>query len=114
MLKKIIMTVAVLSILAAIICLSCVPTLAKWGEGSEKEPDASKVLAEKGVIISNINALRNQETRVAVLQQFLSEENAKLLKMQAVFCDQYSLDLDKFRAGKYQYNADDGEFSEKK
>ena len=114
MLKKVLLTVAVLSILAALIHLSCAPAFAKWGKKSGEEPDASKVLAERGVIISNINALRNQETRVAVLQQFLCEENAKLLKMQAVFCDQYTLDLDKFRAGKYQYNADDGEFSEKK
>ena len=69
---------------------------------------------EKNVMIANINALRNQELKVAVLQQIFNEEMAKLMQMQAVFCDQYKLDLHKFRSGLYQYDEREGKFVERK
>ena len=65
------------------------------------------------MLISNLNALRNQELRVAVLQQLVNEETAKLLQVQAIFSDQYKLDPDKLRAGAYTYDEKAGKFVEK-
>lgn len=73
--------------------------------------ESGQINSDQGAIISNITALRNQETRVAVLQQFLGEESNKLLQMQAVFCDQYKLNIEKFRAGKYQYSTEERKFT---
>jgi len=67
---------------------------------------------EKDLLIGNINNMRNQELRVAVLQQLLNEEVAKLRNVQAVFCDQYKLDIDKFRQGLYRYDDKTGKFVE--
>jgi len=98
----------------AMVCLVVMPA---YAQEDKKEAGLSaretKAQAEKNVQIANINALRNQELRVGVLQQVLNEEGAKLMQMQAVFCDQYKLDVDKFRAGKYQYDTKTGKFAEK-
>ena len=68
---------------------------------------------EKDMVVADVNALRNQEVRVSVLQQLLDEQTAKLRQMEAVFCDEYDLDLEKYRAGKYQYDVSTGNFSER-
>lgn len=75
----------------------------------EKTPEQR----EKDILISNIIALRNKEARAAVLQQLLNEELNSLNQMQAVFCDQYKLNPDKFRAGEYVYNEKEGKLIEK-
>lgn len=67
---------------------------------------------EKEALIANINNLRNQELRAAVLQQLLNEEIAKMRNIQAVFCDQYKLDVEKFRNGLYRYDEKQGKFVE--
>ena len=72
--------------------------------------DQSAEERRKAVLANNINSLRTQEVRVAVLQQMLNEEISRLMQVQAVFCDQYNLDVQKFRQGMYQYNADTDEF----
>ena len=59
---------------------------------------------EKDTLIANINGLRNQELRVTILQQVLSEEVAKLRNLEAVFADAYKLDVEKFRKGLYRYD----------
>jgi hypothetical protein len=76
--------------------------------------EKTKAQREKDVLIANIVALRNKETRVTVLQQLLNDEMNGLRRMQAVFCDQYKLDLNKFRAGQYVYDEEKGKFVEKK
>lgn len=65
---------------------------------------ADKAKQEKDVLIANINGIRNQELRVAILQQILNEEIAKLRNVEAVFSDQYKLDVEKFRKGLYRYD----------
>lgn len=67
---------------------------------------------DKELLIANINNMRNQELRVAILQQLLNEELAKLRNVQAVFCDQYELDIEKFRQGLYRYDEAQGKFIE--
>lgn len=67
---------------------------------------------QKEILIADINNMRNQELRVAILQQLINEEIAKLRNVQAVFCDQYKLDIDKFRKGLYQYDDKQGKFIE--
>jgi hypothetical protein len=67
---------------------------------------------EKELLIANLNNLRNQELRVAVLQQLLGEEINKLRNVQALFCDQYKLDVDKFRQGLYRYDEQKARFVE--
>jgi flagellar biosynthesis protein FliP len=69
---------------------------------------------QKELLVANINNMRNQELRVAVLQQLLNEEIAKLRNIQAVFCDQYQLDIEKFRKGLYRYDEKEGKFVEVK
>lgn len=69
---------------------------------------------EKKLLMSNISAMRNQDMRVIVLQQILNEESAKQIQMQAVFCDQYKLNPEKFRAGKYTVDDKTGEIKEDK
>ena len=79
-----------------------------------KEQMERRAQSEKDILVANINALRNQRTRVTVLQQLLDEATAKLPEMEAVFCDHYNLDLDKYRAGKYRYDANTGKLTEMK
>ncbi len=52
----------------------------------------------------------------AVLPAWTDEakKEEKRVEMEAVFCDHYNLDPDKYRAGKYQYDANTGKFIEKK
>jgi len=96
-----------------------VPAYSKkpW-EQDKAEPAAAtpKITGEetKNLLAANVNAMRNQELRVAVLQQILNEEGGKLTQMQALFSDQYKLDPEKLRAGKYQFDAKTGKFTEKK
>lgn len=103
-----------LSLLAlALLCVA--PVLAKDNKGKEeaKAPAATPVETarqEKELLIANINNMRNQELRVAVIQQILNEEVAKLRNIQAVFCDAYKLDIEKFRQGLYRYDDAKGKF----
>lgn len=68
---------------------------------------------QRDVLIANLTALRNQELRVAVLQQLIDEETAQLMRMQAIFSDQYNLDANKLRAGMYIYDDQAGKFVER-
>jgi hypothetical protein len=68
--------------------------------------------AARQELIANITAMRNAEIRVAVLQQLLAEESAKLMNIQAVFCDRYKLDVDKWRRGLYIYDDKQQKFVE--
>jgi len=83
-------------------------------EKSQPSVEPKLTEQEKNLLVSNINAMRNQEMRVMVLQQLLNEEYAKLVQMQAVFCDQYKLNPEKFRTGKYTFDDKTGEFIESK
>ena len=109
-------------LVVAIAIVSIAAVLPAWTEKVKKEEEKEKVEMERkaqsdkeilAANAANINALQNQEVRVSVLQQLLNEETAKLRQMEAVFCDQYKLDLEKYRARKYQYDADTGKFIEK-
>ena len=68
---------------------------------------------QKNILIANINAMRNQEITANVLQQLLNREVTELRRMQAVFCDQYGLNPDKWRQGLYEYDVNKGSFIEK-
>jgi len=100
--------------LAVAVLLCAAPVLAKdKGKEEAKAPVPSPVEAarqEKELLIANINNINNQQLRVAVLQQLLNEEVAKLRNVQAVFCDAYKLDIEKFRAGLYRYDDRQGKF----
>ena len=96
-----------LVLVAALLCAA--PVLAKDNKGKEeaKQPVANPVETarqEREVLAANINNLSNQGLRVAVLQQLLNEESAKLRNVQAVFCDTYKLDIEKLRNGMYSYD----------
>ena len=100
-------------VVVALLCAA--PALAKDNKGKKeaKQPAPAPVETarqEKELLIANINNMRNQELRVAVLQQLLNEEIAKLRNVQAVFCDQYKLDIEKFRRGLYRYDDGQGKF----
>jgi hypothetical protein len=73
---------------------------AQAGAGAQ----TSQEEAQRQELITNITTLRNQEIRAAVLQQLLNEEAGKLMNTQAVFCDRYKLDVEKWRQGLYRYD----------
>ena len=103
--------------LVLVVLLCATPALAKDKKKGKKEeakqPAATPVETvrqEKELLVANINNLNNQQLRVAVLQQLLNEEAAKLRNTQAVFCDAYKLDIEKFRTGQYRYDDAKGKF----
>jgi len=75
-------------------------------------PAADKAKQEKDALIANINRLRNQDLRVAVLQQVVNEEVAKLRNLEVVFAGRYKLDVEKFRKGLYRYDDKSGKIIE--
>jgi len=79
---------------------------------AQPAPTAIMTQQEKDLLIANINAMRTQELRVAVLKQLSDEESAKLQGIQAAFCDKYKLDVNKFREGLYRYDDKAGKFIE--
>jgi len=103
-------------VVAALLCAA--PVLAKDKKDNKGKEEAKQtaptqvetIRQEKELLIANINNMRNQELRAAVLQQLLNEEVAKLRNVQAVFCDQYKLDIEKFRMGLYRYDDGQGKF----
>lgn len=95
--------------LAFFVLFSCVPLRAEESKASAQTP-VEAARQEKETLIANINGLRNQEMRVAVIQQLLNEEVIKLRNVQAAFCDTYKLDVDKFRRGLYRYDEVQGKF----
>ncbi len=102
-------------IVAALLCAQ--PVLAKDKAKAKKETakPSQKTSAEaarqgKEALIAGVNNMRNQEIRVAVLQQLLNEEIAKLRNIQEAFCKQFKLDVEKFRQGLYRYDEQQGKF----
>ncbi len=90
-------------LVVAIAMVSIAAVLAAWTEEAKNEEKTvemeekkeektvemeRRVPSEEDILVAKINALRNQEMRVTVLQQLLNEETAKLRQMQAVFCGQ--------------------------
>ena len=84
----------------------------------KKEPEAAAAKAptteeqQKQLLVNNVQAMQNQEARVVVLQQLLEREVGTLRQMQALFCDQYKLDSDKWRKGLYRFSPESGKFEE--
>jgi len=68
----------------------------------------------KAMLVGNLQAMQSQEVRLMVLQQLLAREAGDLRQMQAVFCDQYKLDVEKWRKGLYRYNDKEAKFTEVK
>jgi hypothetical protein len=105
--KNLILSFAILAVLSA------APAFAK--ENPQVKPvltgPVEEARQEKETLAVNINNLRALEMRVAVLQQLFNEEVTKLRVAQAVFCEKYKLDLDKFRLGLYRYDEAQGKFS---
>lgn len=99
--------------LAIAAALSAAPAFAKENPQvkSSLTGPVEEVRQERESLVANINNLRTQEMRVAVLQQLFNEEVTKLRSMQAAFCEKYKLDLDKFRLGLYRYDEAQGKFS---
>jgi hypothetical protein len=107
----------ILVVLAAVLCCSTLALakdeakpVAKQQPAAAQTMQMSQADQEKELLIANINNMRNQEIRAAVLQQLLNEEIAKLRNVQALFCDKYQLDVDKFRQGMYRYDEKAGKF----
>ena len=61
---------------------------------------------------SNAAALNLQEVTVQVLGMQYQKELNSLQQMQAVFCDTYKLDVNKFRQGRYRFDEKTGKFNE--
>ena len=78
-------------------------------QGEEKAKPAAE---ERQLSLNNYAALQNQQARVVVLQQLLNRESAELRQMEAVFCDQYRLDPEKWRKGAYRWDEKKGKFVE--
>ena len=96
-----------------LVCLTFVLGVAIMSNLTFAQQQKTQEEMQRDVLIANITALRNQELRVAVLQQLMDEETAQLMRMQAIFSDQYNLDTGKFRAGMYIYDEKAGKFVER-
>lgn len=104
-----------------ILCAAASVTVYAEGE-TTGEPKAAEAVAEKPVlspedqakkqVINDLGVMQNQEVRVIVLQQVLSREVAELRQSQAVFCDAYKLDVEKWRKGLYRYDEKQAKFVE--
>jgi len=83
-------------------------------EAAVTEDEAAQEALKQQIQIlkTNIAAMRAKQARVAILKQLLDEELSDLRQMQAVFCDQYNLDINKFRAGLYRFNEEKAAFEE--
>ena len=97
-------------IVAVLLCAAPVLAKDKKEEAKEAATPVEAVRQEKELLAANINNLNNQQIKVAVLQQILTDEVGKLRNIQAVFCDAYKLDVDKFRQGLYRYDDKQGKF----
>ena len=69
---------------------------------------------QKQAVIANFSALQNREVRVVILQQLIEREAQELKKMEAAFCENYKLDVEKWRRGEYRYDEKLGKFVENK
>lgn len=112
-------------LLLALLCVQ--PVFAKAKDKAKDKKEAKQpaqslaqagqmdlVKQEKDILIVNITNMRNQELRVAVLQQLLTEASAMLDNVQAAFCNQYKLDIQKLRQGLYRYDEKENKFVEVK
>ena len=96
--------------LVIFVCANPALLLAKEPKNDNPAKEESLVTAadknkqEKDALIANINGMNNQQLRVTVLQQMLNEELGKLRNIEAVFSDQYKLDVEKFRKGLYRFD----------
>lgn len=99
----------------ALLCVQA-PLLAKDKGATQKGQAAAMdpVKQKQEALIGNINVMRNQELKVAVLQQLFNEEVEKLKNFQTAFCNEYKLDVDKFRKGLYRYDEKQSKFVEVK
>jgi hypothetical protein len=79
---------------------------------AQQAPTVIATQEQKDLLVTDINNMRTQELRAVVLQQLLNEEAAKLRNLQSIFCDQYKLDVEKFRQGLYRYDDATGKFNE--
>ena len=61
---------------------------------------------------SNAAAVNLQEVTVQVLGMQYQKEVNNLQQMQAIFCDTYKLDVNKFRQGRYRFDEKTGKFNE--
>ncbi len=66
----------------------------------------------KQQVVNDLAVMQNVELRVIVLQQVLNREVAELRQVQAVFCDAYKLDVEKWRKGLYRYDEKQSKFIE--
>ena len=103
--------------LAIVICVFAIVAMASVVYAQAKAPATPQATSPadqaKQTLVNNFSALQNQEARVIVLQQLMNREIGELRQMQAVFCDQYSLNLDRWRNGGYQYDMKEGKFIER-
>lgn len=77
-----------------------------------KQQDAAA--KRRQALVAEVNEMRNQEVRVAILQQLLTEEVTKMRDIQNKFCKEHRLDADKFRRGLYRYDEQEDKFVEVK
>ncbi len=61
---------------------------------------------------ANAAGMNLQEVTVQVLGMQYQKELNNLQQMQAVFCDSYKLDVNKFRQGRYRFDEKTGKFNE--
>ncbi|OGX46532.1 MAG: hypothetical protein A3G38_04640 [Omnitrophica WOR_2 bacterium RIFCSPLOWO2_12_FULL_51_8] len=104
--KKLVVFFAVLAVL-----FSIAPALAKK-EKSEAQVVSVATPEAKQALMNDVNSIRTFELRVAILQQLLNEEVAKLRGSEESFCGKYKLNVEKFRKGLYRYDDALGKFVE--
>ncbi len=100
-------------LVALAVLFSVTPAFAKKAKPAAPAPAASIATPEqKQALVNDINSIRTFELRVAILQQLLNEEVAKLRSTEENFCVKYKLNVEKFRKGLYRFDDAAGKFIE--
>lgn len=115
----------ILLVIAGLMMTYTAPLFAQNDKGkdkTEKMETAQETVAagtaadmenQKKQTVNYLQEMGNQEMRVIVLGQLYNQEAGLLKQKQALFCDLYKLDIEKWRKGLYRYDDKTGKFLEK-
>jgi hypothetical protein len=93
--------------LILVILLLVVPAFAQERQQAPSQADIALQQLQ-----TELNALEMQRMTVTVLQLQLTKELNAWRQMEAVFCDKYGLNVDKWRKGLYRFDPQENKFVE--
>lgn len=99
-------------ILVILTCLTAVGLEVVPAFAQERQQAPSQAEAALQQLQTELNALEMQRMTVTVLQLQLTKELNAWRQMEAVFCDKYGLNVDKWRKQLYRFDPKENKFVE--